>query len=318
MKALKLLTSYCLVLFSVFAVACGGGGGSGDSGTVAMSVTDAKPLLPENVTNLFVAFSEVWVHKPGDGWIQLALAESPHVIDLLQFQDGNTTELVPPTRLDSGTYTQVRIVVDSAMMRFEIKGEDGNLLKTEDITVEVPSDKLRTDTNFEFIVSGDSAADLVVHFDLSMSVVVSETASGPSYKLKPVLHLFEDPLQAATIEGRIENTAFGDSDAAIIIVKDSSGEEFTRLEVPKSAAAESTSTEFSIFWLVPDQYYTVEIDLDKNAGSTDGDPMDVDCSETVAVAVEKNAKELTRELAAGEVFQLNRNQFIRAGAGICF
>ena len=88
MRALKFFTILCLVSFSFFIAACNDdGGGSSDTGTVAMSVTDARPLLPENVTNLFVEFSEVWVHKPGDGWKQLDLVESPYTIDLLQFQD---------------------------------------------------------------------------------------------------------------------------------------------------------------------------------------------------------------------------------------
>jgi hypothetical protein len=30
-----------------------------------MSVTDAKPMLPDGVTNLFVTFDEVRVHKSG-------------------------------------------------------------------------------------------------------------------------------------------------------------------------------------------------------------------------------------------------------------
>jgi len=324
MKALKFFTLCSFVSFSLFVAACGGGGGGGgggdssDSGTVAMSVTDAKPLLPENVTNLFVEFSEVWVHKPGDGWIQLILAESPsYIIDLLQFQDGNTTELVPPTKLDSGKYTQVRIVVDSAWMRFEIKDEKGKIIGTEDKTVEVPSENLKTDKNFTIDVEEDSAMDIVIHFDLSMSVVVSGTASEPSYKLKPVLHLFEDPLQAATIEGSIDNASFGDSGTVIIVVKDSNGEEFTRVEVPESTAVESTSTEFSIFWMVPNQYYTVEIDLNKNVGIMDDDSIDVDCNETVAVTVDGNGKEVPQELVEGEVFQLNGGNPIKDGEKIC-
>ena len=69
-----------------------------------MSITDAKPLLPENVTNLFVEFSEVWVHKSGEGWAQLPLAQSPCTIDMLEFQDGNTTELVPPAVITAGAF----------------------------------------------------------------------------------------------------------------------------------------------------------------------------------------------------------------------
>ena len=76
MKALKFFILCCVVSFSFFVAACNdGGGGSSDTGTVAMSVTDAKPLLPKNVSNVFVTFSEVWVHKPGEGWIQLELVE---------------------------------------------------------------------------------------------------------------------------------------------------------------------------------------------------------------------------------------------------
>ena len=94
MKALNICIVCCLAFFSLFIVACSdSGGGSSDSGTVSMSITDAKPLLPENVTNLLVEFSEVWVHKPQEGWIQLELVESPYTIDLMQFQDGNTPSL---------------------------------------------------------------------------------------------------------------------------------------------------------------------------------------------------------------------------------
>ena len=259
MKALKFFTLCCFVSFSLFVAACGGGSGGGgdssDSGTVAMSVTDAKPLLPENVTNLFVEFSEVWVHKSGEGWKQLTLVESPYTIDLLQFQDGYTTELVPPTILDSGKYTQVRIVVISATMRFN--NDDGT---TEDRTVEIPSGNLKTDKNFTIDVGDDSAMDIVIHFDLSMSVVVSGPASNPTYKLKPVLHLFEDPLQAATIEGSIDALSFGDSGkATIVVIAESDGEEFTRLEVTKESDTDPTA--FSIYWIVPNKSYTVQIDL---------------------------------------------------------
>ena len=125
------------------------------------------------------------------------------------------------------------------------------------------------------------------------------------------------PLQAATIEGSIDNDSFGDSETAIIIVKDSRGEEFTRVEVQKSDAEDFTSTGFSIFWLVPDEYYTVEIDLNKNADSLDGDSIGVDCSETVALTVDKDGYEVPLELLEGDVFILNGGQPIVAGKEIC-
>jgi hypothetical protein len=267
MKASKFLILCCFVSFSLFVVACSGGGGSSDSGTVTMSVTDAKPLLPENVTNLFVEFSEVWVHKSGEGWIELDLVESPYTIDLLQFQDGNTTELVPPAILQSGKYTQVRIAVSNAMIRFDNGGT------TDDRTVEIPSENLKTDKNFIVDVTEGSAVDIVIHFDLSMSVVVSGPAPDPSYKLKPVLHLFEDPLQAATIEGGIDNSSFDalEDKATIVVIAESNGEDYTRVEISQSTTTDPT--EYSIFWIVPNQEYTVQIDINQDSI--------IDCEKTI-------------------------------------
>jgi hypothetical protein len=227
-----------------------------------MAITDAKPMLPEGVTNLFVTIEEVLVHKSGGGWTSLPLVESPYTIDLLQFQDGNVTELAPPTKLKSGKYTQVRLVVSSAEIFFD------NESSTAEEPVTIPSENLKTDKNFIFNVGKDAAVDLIVHFDLSKSVVVTGTESDPSYKLKPVLHLFGDPLEAATIKGSIDNADFGASEkATVTVIAEINQEEYTIVEVSQS---DTDPTEFSIFWIVPDESYTVEIDLDQN-DSTDYD-----------------------------------------------
>ena len=103
----------------------------------------------------------------------------------------------------------------------------------------------------------------MVHFDLSKSVVVSGTVSDPTYKLKPVLHLFDDPFTAAIIDGSISNSAFGASgNATIVVIAESNGEAYTSVEVTKSTTAEST--EYSIFWIVPNQEYTVQINTNQN------------------------------------------------------
>lgn len=261
MKAIKLMTLWCLVSFVCFTAGCGGGGGGGGSdntGSLAMSVTDAKPLLPDNVTHLFVEFSEIWVHKSGDGWKKVTLAESPYTIDLLQFQDGNTTQIVPPTELNAGKYTQVRIVVDSATIRF-------NNDEATDEAIEIPSEHLKTDQNFTLSLAGGSAVDMVIHFDLSKSVVVTGTGS---YQLKPVFHLFEDPLLAAIIEGSIDIRSFGESEKATISILTESDEIYTQVEVEKSGISETTS--FRIFWIVPHQKYTVQVDFDQD-GAVDFD-----------------------------------------------
>ena len=145
---------------------------------------------------------------------------------------------------------------------------------------------MKTDKNFIFDVSADSAVDIVIHFDLSRSVVASGPASNPSYKLKPVLHLFDEPLKAAIIEGSIINSSFGASEkATVIVTAESNQEEYTRVEIQKSTTTDPT--EFSIFWIVPNQSYTVQID--RNQDDT------IDCNEFVEDV----------DLPEGVVFELN-------------
>jgi uncharacterized protein DUF4382 len=286
---------FIFVFSFLMIIACGGGGGgdSTGSGEVSMSITDAKPLLPEgaeNVTNLWITFTDVLVHKPGGGWISLPLTGGlpSKTIDLIQFYDGKTTELVPPVLLESGKYTQIRLVIDSAKIKFD---------NNDEYDVEIPSEHLKTDKNF--IVEVDqSAADIVIDFDLSRSLVVTYDGSGtPSYKLKPVLHIVYAS-EAATISGRIAPESFiGVQNAKMTVLYNPDPafptgeyEEYTVLEVASESASEPT--EFSIYWLVPDNTYKVEIDFD-----TDG----FDYDEVVDAD----------DLEPGEIWNLNNNNPIK-------
>ncbi len=226
---------------------CGDGSDSPSQGTVTANMTDAKPTLPDgNVESVSITFNEVSVHKSGGGWVTLPTAQQPYTLDLYQFNDGRKTQIVPPVKIDSGKYTQVRIGVVSGTMT--ISGHEYPL--------EIPSSNLRTDKNFEFDVPKDGAVDLTVDFDLSQSIVA--TGAG-TYQLKPVLHLNETS-KAATIQGTI---GFGTSTQATVIVtwdKNASGaiddgdEEYTRITVASSEAAP-----FNIFWLVPNEDYIVQV-----------------------------------------------------------
>jgi hypothetical protein len=241
---------------------CGGGsggssGGGGGSGIASMSITDAKPMLPDNVTNCFVTIDEVLVHKSGGSWQTLPLKQTPFTIDLLQFTDGFTTEFVPPVALESGHYTQIRLSVTNAALRFDNGGT------TEDVTVTIPSGNLKTDENFDFNVTDGTAVDITVDFDLSKSIVVEGPSGSPSYKLKPVLHLVHTT-EAATIDGSITNASIpnGNSYVIISVTALSNNQEYTRIRVDKNTTSGATKTDYSIYWLVPNQDYRVYIDYD--------------------------------------------------------
>jgi hypothetical protein len=257
-------------------VGCGGGGSSSPSaGTVSFSMTDAKPVLPENVTNCFVTIDAVLVHKPGGGWHSFPMVQTPYTIDLLQFTDGISTEFVPPVALESGKYTQVRLSVASAKLRFS----DPIAGTTEDVTLIIPSGNLKTDKNFDFDVEENAAVDITVDFDLSQSIVVTGPAHSPSYMLKPVLHIVETS-EAAAIEGTIANDRFFDGYVVITLIALSNDEEYTRVRIDKDTSSDATETAYSIFWLVPNQDYRVEIDYDPETG----DPAASDASKDVSAA----------------------------------
>ena len=254
MKLHKLFI-YLLITSSFLMITACGGGGDGDStgtGEVTMSITDAKPLLPEGATkatNLWVTFTDVLVHKSGGGWESLPLTGYPYTVDLLQLVDGVTMEIVPPVELEYGKYTQIRLVIESATIKFD---------NDDEFDVEIPSEHLKTDKNFTF--DPQNPADIIIDFDLSQSLVVTDPFGTPSYKLKPVLHIVKAS-EAATITGIITDQSFisfGTTAANITVLANS--EVYTEVTVERNPVP----AEFTIFWLEPNQDYTVEIDMDPN------------------------------------------------------
>jgi hypothetical protein len=213
------------------------------------------------------------------GSTSLPLAQTPYTIDLLQFHSGRTTELVPPTSLETGKYTQIRMVVSRATIRID----EG--MNVTDYDAMVPSEKLRTDENFSFLVEGGGAVDITIDFDLSKSIVVTGPPTARSYKIKPVLHLNETK-EAATICGSLEPLGVGDEpqDLTVTVIRDDEGEVYTEVSVTRDS--ETDSAEFCIFWLVPSENYTVQI------GENGGDLLH---EESVSAAL----------LGPGEIYHLN-------------
>ena len=242
--------------------ACGGVGGSPKSyGEVIVHITDANPLLPEaagNVTNLFITFTGISVLKSGGDWISLPMAEDPpYTIDLLQFINRNTTEIVPPFLLEYGKYTQMRLKIESAKIRFD---DDPNT----DYPVIIPPAYLKTDENFNFDVNEPKPIDIIIDFDLSQSLIVTDSFGKPLYKLNPVLHIVR-ATEAATITGEIDKGSFilGQNVKMTVYAPNpyfpGTYKEYTKIEISDSG---TDPTEFGIYWLAPNQVYSVEIDFD--------------------------------------------------------
>ena len=75
---------------------------------------------------------------------------------------------------------------------------------------------------------------------------------------RATLMMKNETRRAAQIQGRIAASTFVDSEAIVTVTRD--GEEYTKLLVEKGD--DTDPTEFSIFWLVPNNEYTVEVEVD--------------------------------------------------------
>ena len=251
----RVIYALFFVMSLVFLGGCGSDGGPG-TGTVSMNIADAKPFIDgEQPNEIRVIFESVSVHTSAGGWVPLAMPETPLEINLLAFSDGLKTELATPTRIPAGHITQIRFEIRRAYMVFY--GVSPNPVAVVEIDLDVPSGTLKTDKQIDWTLTDGGAMSLTVHFDLSQSIVLS----GEGYKLKPVLHLFHnDPDEAATICGSIDADSFvgdGDPQNVVVNVLRNGVETYTLVTVPKDSDADPTG--FCIYWLVPDESYTIRI-----------------------------------------------------------
>ncbi len=170
-------------------------------------------------------------------------------------------------------------MISSAQIRIDEAAE------VHDYDVIIPSGNLKTDKNFIFDVLNPSAVDIVIDFDLSMSLKEDNSTDPSTYQCKPIFHLVKT-FEASTITGIIDDLSFvGDTDAIVTIsVYNPELEEYTKVRVPKDS---TNDVEFSIFWLAPDREYRTVIDFDE---SIEGD----EYSQDTEVALE-----------SGQVFTLN-------------
>lgn len=285
-------TSLSFVIFSgiIFMLffGCGGGGDSGaGSGTLSIDITDAMSMLPDGTTEVNVTIEAVFVHKKGGGWVECDLIEQPFTVNLLDWQSGNTTVLVPDCQLEPGDYTKVRFLTSNA-----------NIVINDDTVhcVKVPSDSLKTDKNFYFQVENGGFVALTADFDPGQSIVDAGQPGGCSYLIKPVIHLLLTH-KAATICGRIaEDTFVGKSpqEGVVTVTWDENSDRtidvdeiYTQVKVVN---INEPTTDFCIFWVDPDEDFNVVVEVD------DG----IELIEVLDEPVDS-----LDDLSAGETFWLN-------------
>ncbi len=205
-KPIFLITAaLALIVTTIGATSCSDSSGPSDAtGTLRMELVDA-PIYLEGVEAITIIFAQVMVHKNSDAepegedgeWIVVlpdTLSEAARTFDLLEYVNG-ASALLGEVELEAGTYSQIRIFIESATVT--IDGEVHDLF--------IPGG---TQSGLKLVnafhVSPGVITELIMDFDAGQSVRVVGTGN-PTYQLQPTIRMTQRIL-SGTISGTITPT----------------------------------------------------------------------------------------------------------------
>lgn len=147
---------------------------SDGTGNFQLYLTD-QPI--DNAEEILVTISEISVQKEEEGFLTLwEDSENPRVYDLLALRDQE--EKIVDVTLKEGTYTQIRLVVDSGEIVFS--DEDGSKMIVPSSEVKIP---------VIFNIMGDGATQIILDFEAEDSIHVVNAGQSEQYILRPVIRV---------------------------------------------------------------------------------------------------------------------------------
>jgi hypothetical protein len=160
-----------LILFAIsIALLLSGCTSSDGTGNFKLYLTD-QPV--DDADNIWVTITEINVQKEEEGF--LTLWEGSNEYDLLTLL--NTVELVLESTLKAGTYTQIRLVVDSG--RIVIDGVSNKMI--------VPSSEVKIPVMF--IITDGNTTQITLDFEAEKSIHVVSAGGSEQYILRPVIRV---------------------------------------------------------------------------------------------------------------------------------
>ena len=217
MKKLSVILSIILVTVFIF-TACEK---DNNTGTLNLSITDA-PVDDPNIEGVYLTITEVQYHKSDNNeWFSFEDFEGPAEFNILELTNGESA-LLGSFELETGTYTQLRFMLDAPVQGMSVPSSPGCYLKYNDGSTEplyVPSGH---QTGWKgvgaFTVPSNGDVGVTADFDARKSVV--EAGVSGMYILKPTIRLIVDN-QAGQITGGISNIPAG-SDIIVYAYEDGS------------------------------------------------------------------------------------------------
>jgi hypothetical protein len=185
--------------------ACGGGGSSGPSSTLNVSLADAPTSLA-GVQSVFITVTGVQV-QPTNGSPLTFNLNSPLSVDLLTLQQGNLAPLVNGASVPAGSYDWLRLILDTSAGKDYVLfcSSGAPCAAPTQIALNIPSGAetgLKIVRGFTMPVNG--AIHLVVDFNVNSSIVPLPNSMW--WQLKPVLRVVATDT-VGTIAGTISAVA---------------------------------------------------------------------------------------------------------------
>ena len=197
---MKRVLSYCTPLLVLFAAAaCGDNEGPTETGTVTVRISDAPA---DDFQSAIVYISEIAIKGSGVSGDEQTISSTKQSFDLLTLQ-GGVTASAGSAEVPTGTYSQIRLKVDSARVTLKAGHTFADGSTTAKLTVPSGSEtgiKVNFSPPVE-VTSGETV--LLVDFDLSQSFVFQGPHDHPnSVSFKPVIHATASDV-AASISGTV-------------------------------------------------------------------------------------------------------------------
>ena len=234
MKTFKLFGWLFIASSFLIMAACSGGGSSGGSvetGTLSLSMTDASC---SDYKAVFVTIDEVQVHLGGNGnspnhWKSVDMPISPLTVNLFDLVNGVREDL-GLVDLDAGPYTQMRLIIgeepDDGINMFSESHPFANYVIDESDTyheLKIPSG-FQTGIKIvhKFEISDLKTTELILDFNACDSVV--QAGDSGNWLLKPTIKVL-DTEEMSIINGIVTRDDSSGIDGVLVSVQVADPEE---------------------------------------------------------------------------------------------